>query len=135
MAALRNPDASIGADGPTDVQELSAVPTGVTQGLVHRTSVGSALASHRTIDDVESLASIDQPPESHLQPSKVYRPFSVHVLALLAPASILGVLGRLGLQALMHYDGQSIFPLAYVQAIGCLFMGLGLGLKLPLGQL
>jgi CrcB protein len=54
---------------------------------------------------------------------------------LLMPASILGVLARLGLQALVTYDGQCVFPLAYVQATGCFIMGLGLGLKEPLGNL
>jgi protein CrcB len=50
------------------------------------------------------------------------------------PASVFGVLARLGLQALVTYDGQSIFPLAYVQAIGCFIMGLGLGMKEPFGR-
>jgi fluoride exporter len=60
---------------------------------------------------------------------------SLPVLALLAPASIFGVLARLGLLSLGTYDGQAIFPLAYIQAAGCLMMGLGLGLKESLGRL
>jgi hypothetical protein len=87
-----------------------------------RNSVGSALIRHETIDDAGSLASIDRPPSEDLQASKVYQPLSVSVLALLAPASIFGLLARLGLEALVTYDGQSIFPLAFVQSVGCLIM-------------
>ncbi|KAF9247280.1 CrcB-like protein-domain-containing protein [Melanogaster broomeanus] len=50
------------------------------------------------------------------------------------PASIFGVLSRLGLQALVTYSGQSIFPLAYIQATGCFIMGIGLGTKAPFGR-
>jgi len=50
-------------------------------------------------------------------------PFSIHTLAPLAPASVLGVLARLGIEYLGTYDGQSIFTLAWVQFIGCLLMG------------
>ncbi|KAF8484876.1 CrcB-like protein-domain-containing protein [Russula ochroleuca] len=45
------------------------------------------------------------------------------------PASVFGVLARLGLQALGTYDGKSIFILAYPQAVGCLIMGIALPLK------
>ncbi|KAF8341444.1 uncharacterized protein EI90DRAFT_3143730 [Cantharellus anzutake] len=34
-----------------------------------------------------------------------------------------GTLARLGLDALTSYEGQSVFPLAWVQATGCLVMG------------
>jgi hypothetical protein len=89
------------------------------------------------VDDAQSLASIDRPPgkDENLPASKIYHPLSLPVLALLMPASIFGVLARLGLEALATYDGQSAFPLAYVQATGCFIMGLGLGLKEPLGNL
>ncbi|KAH7887685.1 CrcB-like protein-domain-containing protein [Phlebopus sp. FC_14] len=101
----------------------------------HHPDVGSIIARHQTIGSADSLATIDRPPSDieELPPSKIYRPFSIHVLALLMPASIFGVLARLGLQALATYDGQSIFPLAYVQATGCFIMGLGLGLKSSFG--
>jgi hypothetical protein len=93
-----------------------------THNARRRNSVGSALIRHQTIDDAGSLASIDRPPSEDLQASKIYHPFSVSVLALLAPASIFGLLARLGLEALVTYDGQSIFPLAFVQSVGCLIM-------------
>lgn len=84
-------------------------------------------------DDVRS---IDYPPsEKSLPIVKIYSPYSPHVLALLIPASLLGVLARLGLQALATYDGQSIFPLAYIQATGCLIMGFFLHIKEPIGEL
>jgi len=50
------------------------------------------------------------------------------------PASVFGVLARLGLQALGTYDGKSIFPLAYPQAVGCLIMGIALPLKDTIGD-
>ncbi|PFH52782.1 hypothetical protein AMATHDRAFT_139084 [Amanita thiersii Skay4041] len=50
------------------------------------------------------------------------------------PASVFGVLARLGLTALATYDGRSVFPLAYAQAVGCLVMGIALRIKQPLGQ-
>ena len=106
--------------------------------LTHRpTDVGSAIGHQEPVDDATSLASIDRPPNiaEKIPPSKVYHPLSPAVLALLMPASVFGALARLGLQALVTYDGQSIFSLAYIQAIGCLIMGIGLGVKEPLGNL
>ncbi|KAF7344609.1 hypothetical protein MSAN_01943100 [Mycena sanguinolenta] len=64
--------------------------------------------------------------------AKAYHPFSFHVLALLMPFSAFGVLARLGLTALTTYSGESIFPLAYIQTIGCLIMGFCLALKEPI---
>ncbi|KAL0949493.1 hypothetical protein HGRIS_009547 [Hohenbuehelia grisea] len=85
--------------------------------------------------DVSERASIDRPPSSHegLPPSKVYHPLAFPVLALLIPGSIMGALARLGLQALATYEGQSIFPLAYAQSLGCLIMGFCLAIKEPFG--
>jgi len=102
----------------------------------HRSDVGSVLAHHQSVDDAQSLASMDRPPSKNenIPTSKVYDPISLPVLALLMPASIFGVLARLGLQALVTYDGRSIFPLAYVQATGCFIMGVGLGLKGSFGN-
>ncbi len=96
-----------------------------------------AEAGNKTPSLVPSIASIDRPPDTHegIPPSKVYHPYSIHVLALLIPASIFGALARLGLEALATYDGQSIFPLAYPQAVGCLIMGFAVHLKAPFGQL
>lgn len=67
--------------------------------------------------------------------SEAYAPISFPVIVLLMPASVFGVLARLGLVALMNYDGHAVFPLAYAQAVGCLVMGFGLGLKEPIGQM
>jgi hypothetical protein len=66
---------------------------------------------------------------------KTYPPFSFHVLGLLAPASIFGLLARLGLSSLMTFQGASVFPLAWVQALGCLVMGLAFGLREPITKL
>ncbi|KAF9453089.1 CRCB-domain-containing protein [Macrolepiota fuliginosa MF-IS2] len=85
----------------------------------------------------EAAERIDQPPteDEDIKPQyKIYAPLSFPVLVLLIPASILGTLARLGLLALVSYNGESIFPLAYVQGLGCLIMGFGLRLKEPIGQ-
>ncbi|KAJ6539406.1 CrcB-like protein-domain-containing protein [Mycena capillaripes] len=69
-----------------------------------------------------------------LSKQPTYHPLSFHVLAFLMPFSVLGVLARLGLSALATYSGQSIFPLAYAQATGCLIMGFCLALKEPFSR-
>jgi len=78
------------------------------------------------VGEVESASQIDELPDALL---------SFPILALLAPAAVFGVLARLGLTALMNFDGHSVFPVAYVQAVGCLVMGFGLRLKAPLTAL
>jgi len=86
-------------------------------------------------EGAESLATMDGPPSVDSDGFQTYHPLSLPVLALLAPASTFGTLARLGLQALVTYDGRCIFPLAFVQAVGCLIMGFGLGLREPFGRL
>ncbi|RDB22475.1 Fluoride export protein 1 [Hypsizygus marmoreus] len=87
-------------------------------------------------DDTLSVETVERPPSdiSERQTSKPPNPLSIHVLALLIPASAFGLLARLGLDALATYDGNSIFPLAYAQAVGCLVMGFAVGLKEPFGN-
>jgi hypothetical protein len=101
------------------------------------TSENAASRRHSTATTM-SPASIDRPPtvmEPTTQgPPRVYHPFSPAVIALLMPASVFGVLARLGLQALGTYDGKSIFPLAYPQGVGCLIMGIALPLKDTIGD-
>jgi hypothetical protein len=79
---------------------------------------------------------IDRPPDGaqDIRMPKVYRPYDLPILLILAPASILGVLGRLGLVALVTFEGSSVFALGYVNALGCLIMGFGLSMKGPLGE-
>ncbi|KIJ56885.1 hypothetical protein M422DRAFT_149885 [Sphaerobolus stellatus SS14] len=50
------------------------------------------------------------------------------------PFSVFGALARLGIHALVSYPEQSIFPLAWVQAVGCLVMGFALALREPITQ-
>lgn len=101
------------------------------------TDVGSVLERHTSVRDAASLATLDRPPsdEVKLPAAKIYHPYSFHVLALLMPASMFGVLARLGIQALTNYDEKSFFTLAWVQGMGCLVMGFGVGIREPLGQL
>lgn len=89
------------------------------------------------LDGTQQAERIERPPsvEEGIRPSKVYQPLSFPVLVLLMPASVFGVLARLGIVALMTYGGDSVFPLAYVQALGCLVMGFAVRLKEPIGQL
>jgi hypothetical protein len=94
-----------------------------------------------TLPKTETLRAktVERPPGDDelegIPASKTYAPLSFPVIALLMPASVFGVLARLGLVALMNYDGHAVFPLAYAQAVGCLIMGFGLGLKEPIGQM
>ncbi|KAF8529179.1 CrcB-like protein-domain-containing protein [Hysterangium stoloniferum] len=46
--------------------------------------------------------------------------------------SVFGTLARLGIRALVNYPGQSIFPLAWVQTVGCFVMGFTLALREPI---
>ena len=128
-------------DLPQD-EEAMKVPAGYavrrSRSLTRtRSRVSAEIDRQATLEDARSLASIDRPPDEEvkLPPAKIYHPLSPHVLALLMPASIFGALARLGLLAITGYDGHSIFPLAWVQAAGCLVMGFGLELKEPIGQL
>ncbi|KAF9075747.1 CrcB-like protein-domain-containing protein [Rhodocollybia butyracea] len=98
---------------------------------------------HNVGSDV-SLDSIDVPPpirrtsthhDHQLPRSATYHPLAPHVLLLLIPASIFGLLARLGIEALTTYNDQSIFSLAYVQGLGCFVMGFGLEMKEPMSKL
>lgn len=68
-------------------------------------------------------------------PSKHAQPFGFPVLVMLIPSSMLGLLARLGLEALGKYDGQSVFALGWVQGVGCFVMGVVVGLREPISQL
>ncbi|EAU84860.2 hypothetical protein CC1G_00379 [Coprinopsis cinerea okayama7 len=87
-------------------------------------------------EETRRAETIDRPPDEDegVRRPVIYRPYDLPVILLLAPASIFGVLSRLGLQALASFPGQSVFPLLYVQALGCFIMGIGLRLKEPLGN-
>lgn len=117
--------------------------------LPHRrpSSVAEAIdpesLEQQRLEDAESLASIQEPPTAEeagegasIGPSpKVYSPFSLEVLVSLMGASVFGSLARLGILGLVTYDGRTIFPLAWVQAAGCLVMGFFLGIKDQTGAL
>ena len=68
------------------------------------------------------------------RPPQPFHPLNLEILALLMPTSVFGVLARLGLVGLTSYNGESIFPLAYVQGVGCLVMGFCLALKSPISE-
>ena len=96
-------------------------------------SAQSTLRAER-VDDAERVDIIPGAEEG-IPSFKIYDPLSFPVIALLMAPAVFGVLARLGLVALATYNGESVFPLAYVQALGCLIMGFCLRLKEPLGQL
>jgi len=62
----------------------------------------------------------------------LYHPYSHQIVSILGPASIFGLLARLGLEWLGTYTGEAAFPLAWVQWTGCAFMGFYLGLRDPI---
>ncbi|KZV99289.1 hypothetical protein EXIGLDRAFT_668704 [Exidia glandulosa HHB12029] len=88
-------------------------------------------SSHSPVRTLEEDTSTPALQEETPAPVRLH-PLSLHVLAPLAPASVLGVLARLGLAYLGTYAGQSAFSLAWVQWVGCFFMGLFLGLREPI---
>ncbi|KAG8803341.1 hypothetical protein FRC16_006086 [Serendipita sp. 398] len=66
-------------------------------------------------------------PEEEPQARKELAPpgiLSPEAIVLLAPFSIFGLLARLGIEAITTYSNQSVFTLAWVQAVGCLVMGI-----------
>ncbi len=89
------------------------------------------------VTPLNQAETVERPPGNGegIPSSKRYSPLSFPVIALLMPASVFGVLARLGLVALMDYDGHSVFPLAYAQAVGCLIMGFAIYLRKPTGEL
>ena len=93
--------------------------------------------SARQKDEEQNPSPPDLPPPqaATLPAVKTFHPFSPAVVCILAPSSIFGALARLGLKGLATYNGQSIFPLAWVQGIGCLVMGFAVGLRGPITQL
>ncbi|KAH8999228.1 CrcB-like protein-domain-containing protein [Lactarius akahatsu] len=98
---------------------------------------GMQVQESTNVEDARSLASIELPIPNAVslgRAEKTFHPLSLAVIAPLMPASVLGVLTRLGLDALATYDGRSIFPLAYPQALGCLVMGICLPLKDPISS-
>ncbi|KAG6866463.1 hypothetical protein C0991_003981 [Blastosporella zonata] len=101
------------------------------------TSLTSPREEDATEGEVAQVEVIEQPTSELSTRGKpaAYHPLSIHVVALLIPASIFGTLARLGLSALAKYDGRSIFPLAYAQGLGCLIMGFAVGLKEPFSRL
>ena len=101
------------------------------------TTYGLQVQESTDMADARSLASIELPTTNVAPPvraAKTYHPFSLSMIAPLMPASVFGLLARLGLDALTIYDGSSIFPLAYPQALGCLIMGICLPLKDPVSS-
>ena len=78
----------------------------------------------------------EQPPlEVQKASPPTYHTFSIHIISLLMSFSVFGTLARLGIHALVSYPGQSIFPLAWVQAVGCAIMGFALATREPITQL
>nr|GAT59483.1 predicted protein [Mycena chlorophos] len=82
--------------------------------------------SQETVPSPKDTTPEPAPPPLH--------PLSGSIIVLLMPFSVFGVLARLGLTALGEYSGQSIFPLIYSQAVGCLIMGFCLALKEPFSR-
>ncbi|KAI0307275.1 CrcB-like protein-domain-containing protein [Multifurca ochricompacta] len=110
------------------VHVLKSPPTGEQNSHYHHTTTSGFYTT-----DSGPLASTElpssEPDVTPQDPAQSYHPFSPAVIAPLMPASVFGVLARLGLQALATYDGKSVFPLAFPQSLGCLIIGVALPLK------
>lgn len=112
--------------GPT------AQPLGIEEDAPAELEVFRSRSSHSPIGPLdEDETSTPALQEETPAPVRLH-PLSVHVLAPLAPASVFGVLARLGLSYLGTYAGQSAFTLSWVQWTGCFFMGFFLGLRDPI---
>ncbi|PVF96339.1 hypothetical protein CPB86DRAFT_762360 [Serendipita vermifera] len=110
----------------------SKEPTQNEQYVAHPTSSSASLPSlHRPLTiGGEPNPTRPQTPEVDLRPEherKELSPpglLSFEALAILVPFSILGLLARLGISALVTHPNQGIFSLVWVQAAGCLVMGI-----------
>lgn len=133
-----------------DTSADSETPQGDTEKYPNRVSLARQEAREelRSSDDHEDPEQQHPHPHPHPHPpadpptaaairppSKHSNPFSHHVIALLAPFAMLGLLARLGLEALTDYNGNSVFALAWVQGVGCFVMGIAAGLREPISQL
>ena len=134
----------IQANGVPSVQDVTTTTNGKLPRR-RRSSIADALEppdrESYAIQNAEELASISvaslevESVHANGEPirgPKVYSQFSVAVLAGLMAPSVFGGLARLGILALTSHDGHAIFPLAWVQSIGCLIMGFALGWKEPI---
>jgi CrcB protein len=126
----------------TGEKELAtALPRPSTGRSFTRRRASHDAASVHSGQDVDarspSVAHISLPPsEDELTDvAQLYTPFSIEVIALLMPSSVLGALARIGIHSLVRYDGMAVFPFAWVQATGCFFMGIAFALKGPIGDL
>lgn len=89
--------------------------------------VPTALTRTRTVGGEPNPERPHTPePEPEFQRKELAPPglLSLEAIALLAPFSILGLLARLGINAVVTYPSQAVFSLAWVQAAGCFVMGL-----------
>ncbi len=111
------PETTVSNHQPSDVTARN--DTQSTSPTTTTTAAGSALPTHRESDKALDLT----PAVGTLH--RVMRHLAV--LGLVALASIWGTLAREGLVALNTYDGQSVAPLVWAQAVGCLVMGLAVG--------
>jgi hypothetical protein len=99
----------------------------LSSGLEHEntpTEVGRQIepfsAEEETAEETDKASSREgNPPVSRLHATLRH----CAILGLLAFASLWGTLTREGLIALNTYDGQSIKPVIWAQAVGCLVMG------------
>lgn len=110
-------------------RRTSEIVDAIDPPLQERLSGASSLVDINEPPSEPSVESEDLPPSIHEAPRKTYPPLSFSVITSLVPGSLFGVLARLGLLAITTYDGESIFPLAWVQATGCFVMGFALGMR------
>ncbi|SPO23527.1 uncharacterized protein UTRI_02206 [Ustilago trichophora] len=130
--AQRDPSASISQPQASTIATKAETLPQVNQ------DASGPIASQTTASTSTSNTSKPGPPTeeagnqiepNHLPSNPTHHKLLRHcsILGLLTLAAIWGTLAREGLVALNTYDGQSVFPLVWAQAVGCLIMGLAIG--------
>ncbi|KAN0063148.1 hypothetical protein ACQY0O_004312 [Thecaphora frezii] len=108
---------------PAPILAESTSPTATPSLLDVATSSPRTHTPPSTTEDGFAKRTEDtQLPPNHLPPSAAALRHA-SILSLLAFASIWGTLAREALVALNTYSGQSVAPLVWAQAVGCLVMG------------
>lgn len=125
LESISDTNVSNGADGPKLDEERC--------GLCAKEKLMQVTSSSGEVGRIENFEEDPNPiPDTPSTPASTYPTFSIHVIALLMSSSVLGTLARLGIHALAAYPEQSIFPLAWVQAVGCVIMGFALAMREPI---
>lgn len=117
-------------ESPTRAIPSAATPLAAAASPIQTASQQASVSNsdsntqpHYTIEEAGKQIEPKIPPPSTLHGAARH----LAILGLLSLAAIWGTLAREGLVALNTYDGESVAPLVWAQAVGCLIMGLAIG--------